>query len=150
MTSDSATYLGISVGDWVRAARDPDPLVRRLAVYALGMIGPAVDEAGAATLGDALADAQPFVRLWAAAALARVRPGEPRVSTALVEAMHQGAPFLRSLGAWQLGRLGPDLPGVGPALARLDDLRDDPDPNVRIEAELALRAIRGNDVRQRG
>ncbi len=114
MTSGpTAAYLGIPIEQWIRAARDSDPLVRRLAVYALGMIGPTGGKRSIKALEAAMKDDQPFVRLWAASALARVRPGDERVAPELVAAMRHEAAFMRSLGAWQLGRLGPDLPGAG-------------------------------------
>ena len=66
-------YLGTSVADWVGALSSSDPLLRRLGAYALGEIGPAALEA-VPDLAAALQDPVGFVRVWAAAALARVAP----------------------------------------------------------------------------
>ena len=71
------SYLGVATGDWVAALKSSVPLERRLAAHALAEIGPAAREAVPA-LTKALRDPESFVRMWAAAALARVRNGEPR------------------------------------------------------------------------
>jgi HEAT repeat protein len=136
------TYLGHPGSVWIRVLLDPDPLVRRLGVYALGEIGPGGPVAAAGALGRALGDAASYVRAWAAAALARVDPEDSRPVPALVAAMRDPAPFVRSLGAWHLGRIGVGRAGVETALPVLEALAADPDPSVRTEAGLALRILR--------
>ena len=71
--SAQVAYIGTSVPDWVRELSSSDPLQRRLGAYALGEIGPAATEA-VSDLAAALQDPVAFVRVWAAAALARVAP----------------------------------------------------------------------------
>lgn len=145
-----SAYLGRPSGYWVRALADPNALVRRLAAYALGEIGPAAPKAVARALTRALEDEASFVRVWAAAALAKVDPLNPRSAVALAEGIRDGAPFVRSLSAWHLGRIGPALPGVRAVVPRVEALLADPDPSVRAEAGLALKGLGGTGVRRRG
>ena len=70
------SYLGVATGDWVAALKSSDSLERRLAAHALAEIGRAAREAVPA-LTEALRDPESFVRVWAAAALARVQPENP-------------------------------------------------------------------------
>jgi HEAT repeat protein len=53
-------------------------------------------------LTEALRDSESFVRVWAAAALARVEPEHPDVIPALVAGTRDGISFVRSLAAWHL------------------------------------------------
>jgi HEAT repeat protein len=124
--------------------------MRRLAAHALGEIGPAADAAAIPALLRATEDEAVFVRVWAAAALARVSPHHHRVLPTLEAAMRHEAAFVRSLAAWHLGRVGAGLPGLETALARLKALEGDPDPSVRAEAAVALKLLRSDPVRQRG
>ena len=70
---EQSSYLGVATADWVAALKSSDPLERRLAAHALGEIGRTAREAIPA-LTEALRDPVSFVRMWAAAALARVEP----------------------------------------------------------------------------
>jgi len=67
---EQPSYLGVGTADWVRALKSSDPLERRLAAHALAEIGGTAREAVPA-LTEALRDSASFVRVWAAAALAR-------------------------------------------------------------------------------
>src|SRR6516165_3807259 len=73
---EQSSYLGVATADWVAALKSSDPLERRLAAHALGEIGRTAREAVPA-LTEALRDPVSFVRVWAAAALARVEPESP-------------------------------------------------------------------------
>jgi HEAT repeat protein len=53
-------------------------------------------------LTEALRHSESFVRVWAAAALARVEPEHPDVIPALVAGTRDGISFVRSLAAWHL------------------------------------------------
>ena len=65
------SYLGVATAGWIAALKSSDPLERRLAAHALAEIGRTAREAVPA-LTEALRDSESFVRVWAAAALARV------------------------------------------------------------------------------
>jgi HEAT repeat protein len=90
------------------------------------------------------------VRVWAAAALAKVDPLNPQVAGVLAHATTDDAAFVRSLSAWHLGRIGPGLPGVQGVVPCVQALLADPDPSVRAEAAVALKSLAGKGVRQRG
>ena len=91
-----------------------------------------------ADLSAALQDPVEFVRVWAAAALARVAPPGGESVTVLIAELGNELAFVRSLAAWHLGRLGPAFPGIEQAHLPLRQLADDKDPSVRVEAALAL------------
>ena len=76
--SRQPSYLGVATAGWVAALTSSDSLERRLAAHALAEIGRMAREA-VPPLTEALRDSESFVRVWAAAALARV---EFRSSTA--------------------------------------------------------------------
>jgi HEAT repeat protein len=120
--SAQPSYLGVATAGWVAALKSSDSLERRLAAHAL---------------------AESFVRVWAAAALARVEPEHPDVIPALVAGTRDGISFVRSLAAWHLGRLGPRHPGIELALPDLRELLNDHDPSVRAEALVALEDLAG-------
>jgi HEAT repeat protein len=89
-------------------------------------------------LATTLKDPVGFVRVWAAAALARVSPQGGESVTVLSAELSNEFAFVRSLAAWHLGRLGPAFPGIEQALLPLRQLEADEDPSVRVEAALAL------------
>jgi HEAT repeat protein len=95
------------------------------------------------SLIEALRDSESFVRVWAAAALARVEPEHPDVIPALVAGTRDGISFVRSLAAWHLGRLGPRHPGIEVAVPDLRELLNDNDPSVSAEALVALENLAG-------
>ena len=97
----------------------------------------------APALIDALRDPESFVRVWAAAALARVEPENPDAIPVLVAGTRDGISFVRSLAAWHLGRLGPGLRGIDSVGAELRELLNDNDPSVRAEALVALENLAG-------
>src|SRR6516225_4496776 len=79
--SGQPSYLGVVTAGWVAALKNSDSLERRLAAHALAEIGRMAPEA-APPLIEALRDSESFVRVWAAAALARVEPKHPAVHQA--------------------------------------------------------------------
>ena len=84
-----------------------------------------------------------FVRVWAAAALARVEPESPDAIPALVAGTRDEIYFVRSLAAWHLGRLGPRHPGIAAAEWQLRELLNDNDPSVHAEALVTLENLAG-------
>lgn len=148
--SPPPAYLGEPASTWVELLGSDDPLNRRLAAHALGMIGPPSAAESVPALAEAVAnDPASFVRCWASAALARVEPGDVRALEGLRAAMRDEASFVRSLGAWFLGRVGPRLPDLDDAMDELDRLLQDEDSSVRVEAGVALRVLRDKNVRPR-
>jgi HEAT repeat protein len=137
--SDIATYLGKDAAAWAQTLGHRDPVMRRLAVYALGEIGPPAQPLLPA-LSQRLDDKVNWVRVWTAAAVASVT-GERRAVDLLVGETAAPEAFVRSLAAWHLGRLGADFPGMEAGLDSLRHLAGDPDPSVRAEAGLALQAL---------
>jgi HEAT repeat protein len=133
------SYLGVATADWVASA---DPLERRLAAHVLAEIGRAAWEAVPA-LTEALRDPVSFVRMWAAAGLARVEPENPDAISALVAGMCDQINFVRSLAAWHLGRIGPRYPGIEVAVPELRELLNDNDPSVHVETLVALENLAG-------
>jgi len=137
--SEPATYLGQGGTEWVQTLEHSDPLLRRLAVYALGEIGPQA-QAAVPALRVVLQDPVNWVRVWAASAFAKVTEDRHAVAL-LVAEMHAPQAFVRSLVAWHLGRLGADLPGIEAGIEALQQLREDDDPSVRAEACIALQTL---------
>jgi HEAT repeat protein len=137
----TAGYLGQPVTVWMKMLQDADPLLRRTAAHALGMIGPDARQARE-VLTAALADEEGYVRVWAATALARVDRRKERVAVAtLIAALKDPQHFVRSLAAWELGRLGAGPRALRAALPQLQALLADPDPSVRREASEALKRL---------
>ena len=139
--SEQATYLGKGGTAWAQTLAHSDPVLRRLAVYALGEIGPQA-QAVVPALSVVLQDPVNWVRVWAAAALAKVTADRSAVAV-LVAEMRAPEAFVRSLVAWHLGRLGADFPGIEVGVNALQQLRDDDDPSVQAEACVALQALQG-------
>ena len=137
--SEQATYLGKGGTEWAHTLEHSDPLLRRLAVYALGEIGPQA-QAAVPALSVVLQDPVNWVRVWAAAAWAKVT-ADRRAVAVLVAEMRAPQAFVRSLVAWHLGRLGADFPGIEAGIDTLQQLREDEDPSVQAEACAALQAL---------
>jgi HEAT repeat protein len=137
--SEQATYLGKGGTEWAQTLEHSDPILRRLAVYALGEIGPPARVAVPA-LRVVLQDPFNWVRVWAASAFARVTEDRSAVAL-LVAEMHAPEAFVRSLVAWHLGRLGADFPGIEAGIEALQQLLEDDDPSVQAEAGIALQAL---------
>jgi HEAT repeat protein len=142
MSGQQATYLDQPLDHWVAMLDDADPLVRRLAVYALGEMGPGARSL-AERLTEAVNDPEPLVRVWAAAALARVDPGNQDAIHTLLAATADPSDFVRCLGVWLLGRLGQDCQGIEQALPSLRGMLEDRDPCVCFEAQVALQKLQG-------
>ncbi len=136
-----ATYLGKDGTAWAQTLAHDDPVQRRLAVYALGEIGPQAQPVVPA-LDAALQDQVNWVRVWAAAAFAKAS-GDPRAVALLIAEIQAPEAFVRSLVAWHLGRLGAEFPGIEAGIDALRQLLDDEGPSVRIEAALALQVLQG-------
>jgi len=137
--SEQATYLGKGVTEWVQTLEHSDPILRRLAVYALGEIDPPT-QAVVPALRVALQDPVNWVRVWATAAFAKVTADRSAVAL-LVAEMRAPEAFVRSLVAWHLGRLGADFPGMEVGIEALQQLLDDDDPSVQEEAGIALQSL---------
>jgi HEAT repeat protein len=137
--SEQATYLGKGGTEWAQTLEHSDPVLRRLAVYALGEIGPPA-RAVVPALRVALQDPFNWVRVWAASAFARVTEDRSAVAL-LVAEMHAPEAFVRSLVAWHLGRLGVDFPGIEAGIEALQQLLQDDNPSVRAEAGIALQSL---------
>jgi HEAT repeat protein len=137
--SEQATYLGKGVTEWMQTLENSDPILRRLAVYALGEIDPPA-QAVVPALRVALQDPVNWVRVWAAAAFAKVTEDRSAVAL-LVAEMRAPEAFVRSLVAWHLGRLGVDFPGIEAGIEALQQLLEDGNPSVRAEAGVALQGL---------
>lgn len=153
-----------------RLCNADSPLVRAYAARALGAIGP--DAKGAArTIIDLLADPEPSVRRQAIGALKSIRPGpkvavplfarlmrdsDPgvrmRVLEAVADAKANAVPALvealdnKDAAYWAcivLRDIGPDAKG---AVGALVEKLNDPRPEIRREAALALAAIGSPDA----
>lgn len=132
-------YLGRSIDEWKKQlAQSDEPIERRLAAYALEQIGSAetVD-----ALTKALKDQEDYVRVWAAAALGQVEDGNDDALQALIEGMKADRSFVRSLAVWHLSRLNLSPAALEQALPKVKELFEDPDPSVRVEADLAWKRI---------
>ncbi len=137
--NEPATYLGKDGTAWAQTLQHSDPILRRLAVYALGEIGPQA-QGGVPALRAALQDPVNWVRVWAAAAFAKVTADRSAVAL-LVAEMRAPQAFVRSLVAWHLGRLGADFPGIEVGIDALQQLLEDDNPSVRVEAGIALQTL---------
>jgi HEAT repeat protein len=137
--SEQATYLGKGITEWVQTLEHSDPVLRRLAVYALGEIDPPT-QAVVPALRVALQDPVNWVRVWAAAAFAKVTEDRSAVAL-LVAEMRAPEAFVRSLVAWHLGRLGADFPGIEVGIEALQQLLADDNPSVQEEAGIALQTL---------
>ena len=137
--NEPVTYLGKDETTWAHTLQHSDPILRRLAVYALGELGPQ-GQGGVPALRAALQDPVNWVRVWAAAAFAKVT-NERSAVAALVAERQAPQAFVRSLVAWHLGRLGANFPGIEAGIDALQHLRDDYDPSVQAEARIALQTL---------
>ena len=137
--SEQDAYLGKGITEWAHTLEHSDPVLRRLAVYALGEIGPPARVVVSA-LRVVLQDPCNWVRVWAASAFARVTEDRSAIAL-LVAEMHAPEAFVRSLVAWHLGRLGADFPGIEVGIEALQQLLKDDNPSVRAEAGIALQSL---------
>ena len=137
--SEQETYLGQGITAWAHTLEHSDPVLRRLAAYALGEIGPPA-QAAVPALSVVLQDPDNWVRVWAAAAFAKVTADRSAVAL-LVAEMRAPQAFVRSLVAWHLGRLGADFPGIEVGIDALQQLLEDDNPSVRAEAGVALQTL---------
>ena len=137
--SEQDAYLGKGITAWAHTLEHSDPVLRRLAVYALGEIGPPARVVVPA-LRVVLQDPYNWVRVWAASAFARVTEDRSAVAL-LVAEMRAPEAFVRSLVAWHLGRLGVDFPGIEAGIEALQQLLEDDDSSVQEEAGIALQTL---------
>jgi HEAT repeat protein len=132
-----------AVPELVGSLASDDHEIRGTACYALGKIGPDASAAVAAleqrTSELSTRDKLPF--LWA---LLRILPGDQAIAEkaapALIEALDDEDALARLEAALALGSLG-DL--ARPAIAKLTQLLDDPNDEVRAAAEQALKKLQG-------
>jgi HEAT repeat protein len=120
-----------SVPQLARALEDGPPQVRKLAAWALGIIGP---EARAALpqLEQALKDKSAQVRFLAAYALGEMGPLAREATPALARRLRDPDPAVRARAAEALREIGTD------AVPALTDLLKDPQPEARLGAVWAL------------
>lgn len=119
----------------VQALRDDDPSVRRIAIWGLSEMRPAVGAAAAGPIAALLDDAEPAVRAGAARALGEF--GLPGHASAVARLLRDPVPAVRLDAAHALGDLqSPDT------AAALEAALGDPDPAVRVKARWALRQVR--------
>jgi HEAT repeat protein len=145
--ASDGTYLSKGTDVWVKGLTDKNPVARRLAVYALGEIGPPALSA-APQVRRLLEDDEAFVRVWAANAVAKIEPEKRQDAIATLESgLKDEAGFVRSLSASFLGALGSDLAGVDGVLLALRSCLTDADESVRSEAALAIRKVQGKGNR---
>jgi HEAT repeat protein len=137
--SEQETYLGKSQMEWAQTLEHSDPVLRRLAVYALGELGPQA-QAAVPALRVVLQDPVNWVRVWAASAFAKVTEDRSAVALLVAERCASQA-FVRSLVAWHLGRLGANFPGIEAGIDTLQQLLEDDDPSVQAEAGIALQTL---------
>jgi HEAT repeat protein len=145
--SSDDTYLNKGTEVWVKDLTDKDPVARRLAVYALGEIGPTARSA-APQVRRLLEDKESFVRVWAANAVAKIEPEKKQDAIATLESgLKDEAGFVRSLSVSFLGTLGSDCIGIESVLLALRGSLTDSDESVRSEATLAIKKIQGKGNR---
>ena len=137
--SEQEAYLGQGITEWAHTLEHSDPVLRRLAVYALGEIGPPARIVVPA-LRVVLQDPFNWVRVWAASAFARVTEDRSAVAL-LVAEMRAPEAFVRSLVAWHLGRLGAGFPGIEAGIEALQQLLEDDNTSVQAEAGIALQTL---------
>ncbi|MEU9130615.1 HEAT repeat domain-containing protein [Kitasatospora sp. NPDC048540] len=143
----SGRYLGRPARHWNELLSSPDPLARRLACHALGQCGALGEDVVATLRATAADDPEGYVRVWAAASLARHDPGDGTARSALLRECGDPADFVRSLAVWMLGRL--DLPTAdGEVDAVVRRLLDDSAPSVRAEAAIACDRLAADSSRQ--
>ncbi len=135
----AAASLGRVGGtDWLTRILDhPEPETRERAATGLGY-APIIDPATHATLVKALTDESPRVRIAAIESTQRLRPA-PQV-TAPAAAKEIAAPDrqVRRRAILLLTQLGPL---AAPAIPVLEQLRNHPEPQVRLSAQKLLDAI---------
>jgi HEAT repeat protein len=119
----------LAVADLEKAAKDPDPRVRRAAIRWLGMIQ---DRDAIDLLARHLKDPDESVRAASATALARI--GAPNLAAYAKQALADRALAVRLAGV--------DLLAAAKADADLVALTDDPDPMVATQAAIAVKTTR--------
>lgn len=125
----------------IKTLADPAHPVRCAASVALGKIGAAAKVA-VPVLEQNLRDADPYLQLASAWALAHLDPGSPGLAERCLGPLRWGLKSsdaqIRREGAQALGRLGPPARS---AVADLALLASDPDEGVRKAATNAIEAI---------
>jgi HEAT repeat protein len=120
-----------SVPELARALEDGPPQVRKLAAWALGIVGPQA-KAALPQLEQALKDKSAQVRFLAAYALGEMGPLAREATPALARRLRDPDPAVRARAAEALREIGAD---AVPALA---DLLKDQHPEARLGAVWAL------------
>ncbi|HUG36544.1 MAG TPA: HEAT repeat domain-containing protein [Candidatus Limnocylindrales bacterium] len=129
--AQEARFEGRTLTEWTAALADPQTRVRRQAVAALMTFGPAALPG----LTQALADADPEVRLAGAKGLGRLGAAARPAVPALVEAMKDRVGIVRRVAALSLGSIRPSTPEAIAALVRA---LGDPDAAVLDNAAHSL------------
>ncbi|HEX5270862.1 MAG TPA: HEAT repeat domain-containing protein [Gemmataceae bacterium] len=145
-------YDGHGAGHWTGALDDPDPKVRRRAIFALGMLGSDAEDAIPALGAIMVNDDDSDLRVEASLALSKLGPATRSEVPSLARALGDENPLVRINAARTLFRLGPDARPAAPALIRaMKAWQNEPevkpfDVSVQQVAALALgRATAGSD-----
>ena len=87
-----------------------------------------------------LADSNAQCRFWSASALGNIGPEAKQAVAALTKMLRDTPARNRARAAQALGKIGPDARTAVPDLKRL---KQDKDPSVRHEVDLALKTLLG-------
>ncbi len=136
------TAAPVAIEPLVHALRDGDKKVRWRAAYALGKLG----EAGHSKVYDSIIDAFGVEEDWNVRRIIalQLRHAGKRGFDALIKALKDESKFVRRYAAFALGQRG-ELEAV----EYLEELLDDPAPEVRSYAAQALEKIAGNHGHRR-
>ena len=137
-------FLGDSAIDSLaELARDPDPLVREVAISAVSTVGMISVPGAVRILEEALADREPLVRRALVLSLRELaealgmsflgQPGDPRVIELLIQALRDPEEGVRAQAAEALGHLAKPL-----VIEPLTEALADQEMSVRLAAATAL------------
>jgi hypothetical protein len=142
----------VAAGRWPRATLAIPPLL--LAVFILGYAAYRYElvREGRYSAGKAIVRVAVMLLVLGVVVGVALRPSEPVVSrpgpVPLERALASGDPLARAMGA-ELARHRPREQGLAVA-GRLAELLDDPAPEVRLQAHLALVSLAGSDLGGQG
>ena len=105
-----------SLPELIKLLDDASTANRIQAIRAIGNLGTLAENAAPALLGKLEKDPVSLARWFAADALVKVAPGDPRVIPALTSALRDPDSFVRGAAARNLGLYGPRLKAVVPEL----------------------------------
>ncbi len=107
---------GHGTGYWIDALNTPDTAARRHAIYSLGMLGPAAEDAVPAVTNVMLHDPDGKTRGDASLALLKMLPASRNIVPELAQALSDPEPVVRMNAATILFRLKEDSRPAVPAL----------------------------------